>query len=685
MEFRIPQPTGAEHPAADENVPGILLYYKYVPMNEQQVEEVAQFYEQLCSKLGLNGRIRVARDGVNVTVGGAMASLRAHAAAVRAHSLLDGGDVDFKFAVSSGPRNDATLRETGMDTLVVRRCEELVTLGPLARSRADPRASTAPHLAPQQFHQLLARAATAAAAQGPGQDGAREGPAGTVTVAAAAAAAAARDCSGAATGAGPEAADGGGAGAGGDGGDGDSPLGPVVLLDARNVYETRIGHFDAGPTVPTLDPRTRAFSDLPAWLDEHEEALRNRTVLMYCTGGVRCERASAYLREKGAGFERVFQLSEETRQGRPRARLETQGRTCALRKKLRDLADFVFVDGPHRLPLFIKEEPDAFAIAAAADDDADSGSAATSAGVLADGGGDGCQAEASERRPKVAAAAAAAAKRAWLLPPELYGCGAAPAADGVTSCTAAPSYVDELQYTRQVAGWRESLAAVRAAVRELGPFDGVFGFSQGAGVAAALCALQQESRRQRPRPAAPAGPPAEADEADAAAGCDCGFRFAILASGFPPAVPELHDLLARVAPLELPSLHVYGSGAGAGPAAATAAPAGGDGEPAVALAAAAADRQIPRVQSEALAAVFAAAGPWAAIAGAAPPVGTNDGGGSDGLGGGGWRRRHLVHQCGHLIPATRAHAETFRAFLAEQCAAAGPGPGIAEERVAQGA
>ncbi len=59
----------------------------------------------------------------------------------------------------------------------------------------------------------------------------------------------------------------------------------------------------------TLDPHTRCFSDLPAWLDAHEAQLRNRTVLMYCTGGVRCERASAYLREKGPEFSRVFQLS----------------------------------------------------------------------------------------------------------------------------------------------------------------------------------------------------------------------------------------------------------------------------------------------------------------------------------------------------------------------------------------
>ncbi len=71
----------------------------------------------------------------------------------------------------------------------------------------------------------------------------------------------------------------------------------LVLLDARNVYESRIGRF-AATNVPTLLPQTRQFSDLPAWIDAHVEELRGRRVLMYCTGGVRCETASAYLRRK---------------------------------------------------------------------------------------------------------------------------------------------------------------------------------------------------------------------------------------------------------------------------------------------------------------------------------------------------------------------------------------------------
>ena len=80
-----------------------------------------------------------------------------------------------------------------------------------------------------------------------------------------------------------------------------------VVIDARNVYESRIGYFQGGGS-ETLKPQTRCFSDLPAWLDAREEALRGKRILMYCTGGVRCERASAYLREKGPDFENVIQL-----------------------------------------------------------------------------------------------------------------------------------------------------------------------------------------------------------------------------------------------------------------------------------------------------------------------------------------------------------------------------------------
>ncbi|RZC65838.1 hypothetical protein C5167_009530 [Papaver somniferum] len=82
---------------------------------------------------------------------------------------------------------------------------------------------------------------------------------------------------------------------------------PLILLDVRNVYETRIGKFETS-TVETLDPEIRQYSDLPSWIDSHAEQLQGKSGLMYCTGGIRCEMASAYIRSKGHGLENVFQV-----------------------------------------------------------------------------------------------------------------------------------------------------------------------------------------------------------------------------------------------------------------------------------------------------------------------------------------------------------------------------------------
>lgn len=77
----------------------------------------------------------------------------------------------------------------------------------------------------------------------------------------------------------------------------------LVLLDCRNLYESEIGRFDGAVRCPT-----RHFTEFPAVADRmvDDMHLRDKTVLMYCTGGIRCERASAYLRS--VGVSRCFQL-----------------------------------------------------------------------------------------------------------------------------------------------------------------------------------------------------------------------------------------------------------------------------------------------------------------------------------------------------------------------------------------
>ena len=76
----------------------------------------------------------------------------------------------------------------------------------------------------------------------------------------------------------------------------------VVLIDTRNHYESRIGTFE-GSTLPDTD----SFRDFPQWVKDNEQTLRGATkIAMFCTGGIRCERATAYMLNEG--FEDVYHL-----------------------------------------------------------------------------------------------------------------------------------------------------------------------------------------------------------------------------------------------------------------------------------------------------------------------------------------------------------------------------------------
>jgi predicted sulfurtransferase len=74
----------------------------------------------------------------------------------------------------------------------------------------------------------------------------------------------------------------------------------TVMIDVRNANETAIGRFKP-PTggAILLDPRMRRSTEFPQWIDEHADEIRGKHVMMYCTAGIRCERASALLASKG--------------------------------------------------------------------------------------------------------------------------------------------------------------------------------------------------------------------------------------------------------------------------------------------------------------------------------------------------------------------------------------------------
>ena len=75
----------------------------------------------------------------------------------------------------------------------------------------------------------------------------------------------------------------------------------VLLLDTRNSYECDIGTFRGA-----LDPHTENFREFPEFVRSHLDPRKHRKVAMFCTGGIRCEKASAFMLQEG--FEEVYHL-----------------------------------------------------------------------------------------------------------------------------------------------------------------------------------------------------------------------------------------------------------------------------------------------------------------------------------------------------------------------------------------
>lgn len=420
------------------------------------------------------------------------------------------------------------------------------------------------------------------------------------------------------------------------------------------MYETRIGKFEP-PDVETLDPATRQYSDLPAWIDSNAEKLRDNCILMYCTGGIRCEMASAYIRSKGAGFENVFQLfggiqryleqfpdggffkgknfvydprisvgsssgyvmgkcllcgisfddyssrcrctfcrmlvlvchdcqkentqyvCELCKHGKvarsvppvnddsSEIKCDTgvgsskklrilclhgfrqnasgfKGRTAALAKKLKSLAELVFVNAPHELPFIYQPTKQH----------------------------NSCMLTPLQSNPPPSRCNK---KYAWLVARHSFGKKA-----GGWEKTDTP--FDPLQYQQQTEGFDESLSYLKSVFSTQGPFDGILGFSQGAAMVAYICAQRGK--------------------------LDLGldFRFAIFCSGFPINLAG-HERGS----INCPSLHVFGNDKGG-------------------------DRQISSNSSRDLASYF-----------------------EDGC------RMIIEHASGHIIPTQSPYIEEVREFL----------------------
>ena len=230
----------------DEERYAVLLFYQYCELPLSVCEEMREGQMSLCKELDLKGRVRIAREGLNVTLGGTQRAVKGYIASLKTDAIyapLNPESIHFKigFLVENSPIAHERQKLT---TLSVKLTKEVVSLDVSEELRQLVLAAgPGQHLSPEEFHSTLILAEQ--------QHGGRDN---------------------------------------------------IALIDVRNSYETRIGRFEGA-----LDPHTRQFSDFARWADSNLEHLRSkREVLMYCTGGVRCERASAYLRARGVA--RVSQL-----------------------------------------------------------------------------------------------------------------------------------------------------------------------------------------------------------------------------------------------------------------------------------------------------------------------------------------------------------------------------------------
>ena len=200
----------------------ILLFYKYIAIEDPT--QIMHWQKTLCQQLGLKGRIILATEGINGTVGGDTQSTNRYKEIMLNHPLFEG--IDFKEA-SGDEQCFPKMR------IIVK--NEIVYLG-LDTTTINAR-NGGTHLKPAQAHELINKQSD-----------------------------------------------------------------NLVLFDARNNFESRVGTF-----TNAITPDINHFRDLPEYIDNNLEQFKDKEVMMFCTGGIRCERASAYLQSKGI-TKKVYQI-----------------------------------------------------------------------------------------------------------------------------------------------------------------------------------------------------------------------------------------------------------------------------------------------------------------------------------------------------------------------------------------
>jgi UPF0176 protein len=196
----------------------VTAFYKFVSIEDPQ--GLRRLILDVAAPRSIKGTVLVAREGINATIAGDDASIRAFLAWLR-------NDPRFADLVSK----ESYAPEIPFGRLKVKVKAEIVTL---RQPQADPSVRVGTYVKPERWNALI------------------------------------RD---------PE----------------------IVVIDTRNAYEVAIGTFESA-----LDPRTQAFTEFPDYVKANLDPDKHRRVAMFCTGGIRCEKASAYL--LSLGFPEVYHL-----------------------------------------------------------------------------------------------------------------------------------------------------------------------------------------------------------------------------------------------------------------------------------------------------------------------------------------------------------------------------------------
>ena len=300
----------------------VVLFYQYLDPKASRacrwlhrhsdfyLSHIEQFQKELCNRLNLKGRILLASEGINGTLSAASTKeLQDYREAMEAFDLLGAAgyppdldnDVsqrskeegeeeedDHRFIFRGIDWKESCLHAPGTATscskptepfpnLKVSVVKELVSSGG-AISVEDLEAYGGTHLTPEEFHAKLSLSGRGDDDDGMSSKGLPSAQSATTKK---------KD---------------------------------VVLIDVRNTFEHAIGHFVHPDTQEAaMNPEMVTFSTFDSkFCEQHATTLQNKTVLMYCTGGIRCEKASAMLRKRGCTD--VYQL-----QGGIHRYLETYG------------------------------------------------------------------------------------------------------------------------------------------------------------------------------------------------------------------------------------------------------------------------------------------------------------------------------------------------------------------------